>query len=511
MQKIIKENKKYLIEYLLICIIGILFLVFYAISTSPITSNFWGSDSAFFQMVGRNLNHGLVMYKDIFDIKGPYLFLIEYLGYAAGLGRYGVFIIEIINLCIVLYYIYRSVELVTKKNRTQCLIWTCILFFFILACTLDCGNLSEEYALPYLFASLWMYLRYKVNDHIGNSAFWYGICFTLASLGRVTNSAFICVLVLDVIINLMLDKKWKELFKCAALFIGGVIISSMPFIIYFISQGALSDMFKAVFTFSFKYSVESTLYERICTMRWPLLIVFFMEILICLKMYRHECKKVIILLLNCFVMFMVLTLGNAYIHYYQILIPSMLLVFWMWWQYKEENTATNKGVIIFICVSIVVNLVYFVPYSGRVVAAVGVNSQKIADTSFGQFARKIEQLDSYGRGSYGYESQEKVNDIMSKIPENARNSVFNYETNPHWLLLSGLKPYSKYCITADHFSCLSDEIADDLQNMFENRSPQYVVTNTNVIIDNVNVKGNLQNSYRMIYQNKEYTLYQKLS
>lgn len=89
-------------EYLLICVLGTIFLALYAISTSPLTSNFWGWDSAFFQMVGKNLNHGLVMYKDIFDIKGPYLFTIQYLGYATSNGRYGIFVIEILNLCITL-------------------------------------------------------------------------------------------------------------------------------------------------------------------------------------------------------------------------------------------------------------------------------------------------------------------------------------------------------------------------------------------------------------------------
>lgn len=73
-------------------------------------------------MVGKNLNRGLIMYKDIFDIKGPYLNFLQYLGYATGIGRYGVFIIEIINLSITLYFLQKSVDLVAKKYRTQCLI-----------------------------------------------------------------------------------------------------------------------------------------------------------------------------------------------------------------------------------------------------------------------------------------------------------------------------------------------------------------------------------------------------
>lgn len=73
-------------------------------------------------MVGKNLNRGLIMYKDIFDIKGPYLNFLQHLGDATGIGRYGIFIIEIINLSITLYFLQKSVDLVAKKYRTQCLI-----------------------------------------------------------------------------------------------------------------------------------------------------------------------------------------------------------------------------------------------------------------------------------------------------------------------------------------------------------------------------------------------------
>lgn len=110
-------------------------------------------------------------------------------------------------------------------------------------------------------------------------------------------------------------------------------------------------------------------------------------------------------------------MGNAYIHYYQILIPSILAAFWIWWVYLEDMNDIRKRMSIFLSVAIIFNLVYFVPYSGRIVAAAGLNAQKRAKTSFGKIAEKIERLDSYGRGTYGYKAQLQVKDILEKIPK----------------------------------------------------------------------------------------------
>ena len=99
--------------------------------------------------------------------------------------------------------------------------------------------------------------------------------------------------------------------------------------------------------------------------------------------------------------------------------------------------------------------------------------------------------------------------ILNKIPENERSSVYNYETSSQWLL-SGLEPYDKYCITADHFSMLSNEIFQHIQNLFEHREPMYIVTGRNVQIQNQIVQTYLEKDYTELYTNNIYTLYQKI-
>ncbi len=69
-------------------------------------------------------------------------------------------------------------------------------------------------------------------------------------------------------------------------------------------------------------------------------------------------------------------------------------LFQAYWQhfgyggYLEDMNDIRKRMSIFLSVAIIFNLVYVVPYSGRIVAAVGLNTQKRVKTSFGKIAEK---------------------------------------------------------------------------------------------------------------------------
>ena len=79
--------------------------------------------------------------------------------------------------------------------------------------------------------------------------------------------------------------------------------------------------------------------------------------------------------------------------------------------------------------------------------------------------------------------------------------------NTQWLLLSGLRPYSRYCTTADHFACLSKEIENEIKEMFEDHEPKYIVTNADAEMENQFVKGRIQQDYSRICKNELYALY----
>lgn len=68
----------------LICVLSGIFVYFWSGSTSPVISNFYGDDSAMFQIIGKAWCDGKIPYVDTFDHKGPFIFLINALGSSMG-------------------------------------------------------------------------------------------------------------------------------------------------------------------------------------------------------------------------------------------------------------------------------------------------------------------------------------------------------------------------------------------------------------------------------------------
>ena len=74
------------------------FLAVCALSTTPLLQYNVGQDAAFFRLVGKGMTQGMLPYRDFFDMKGPYLFLMEYLGQLLFPGRTGAFLLECVCL-----------------------------------------------------------------------------------------------------------------------------------------------------------------------------------------------------------------------------------------------------------------------------------------------------------------------------------------------------------------------------------------------------------------------------
>ena len=75
-------------------------------------------DSAVFLYIGRRMTEGKIPYLDLFDHKGPLLYLIEYLGCLLTPGRFaGVWFFEIVSLFVTLYLSCRAARILTKEDN----------------------------------------------------------------------------------------------------------------------------------------------------------------------------------------------------------------------------------------------------------------------------------------------------------------------------------------------------------------------------------------------------------
>ena len=175
-----------------------LFAAIYSTTTTPLLSGRWGTDSAFFIIVGQGMAKGLLPYRDFFDMKGPYLFFLEFIGQKICIGRTGAFIIQCINLSVCLYIAAKISDLFAK---TFIRIHRCLCFlpmFLIAAVTFEGGNLTEEFCLPTILLSIYFCLKY-FKDSEEKKSYKHPVLFSLYNgfaVGyicfiRITNAATI--------------------------------------------------------------------------------------------------------------------------------------------------------------------------------------------------------------------------------------------------------------------------------------------------------------------------------
>ena len=140
---------------------------------------------------------------------------------------------------------------------------------FIASFTFEGGNLTEEFSLVPLLSCLYVCLAFfrksEQSDTKGQkkiycySGAWFGFCFGILLMIRITNAALICAMTITVVIYLIISQKPKEMLLCAGMFIVGLIVALGPAILFFSMKNLLSELLEAMFVLGFKYSGEKHL------------------------------------------------------------------------------------------------------------------------------------------------------------------------------------------------------------------------------------------------------------
>ncbi len=480
----IKFKNKNLIFYFLILLCTFMFLLLFSITTSPLCL-VAGYDSAFFKLVGKAMLNGKLPYRDFFDMKGPYLFLVEFLGQMICYGRVGIFILQWINLSLTTFIILRIYDLYGVKGNVSKVLLL-IPFFCILNITIEGGNLTEEWSLFPLFLCLYYSLKYFKNikedinySHNPKWAFLYGIGFGYIALIRITNTALICSIVLCICIILIKYKEYRNLWNNALCFFGGVTLISLPIILFYLNAGLLKEMLYSVFVFGFKYSSEKGIFQHIAELRKSFCGLYIIAPLISI-FFKKNSRMILFSSVSAISIMCSLITGNNYTHYYMLLLPLIILA-------EVELAETDKKTTPFkVAVCFVI---------AATVLAVVRNLMNIHMVNPDTLWFK---QDSY---------IEKVNatDIVDHIPEEDRDSVFTYDVNLYWYEYTDVFPCIKYCGWQSHYIELVPSIEYELIDIIEEKTPKWIV----LPVEDINIPEYLKeefDKFDCIYTNDEYKL-----
>ena len=410
-------------------------------------------DALVFQIVGDGWRDGLIPYRDLFDHKGPLLYLIQIIGNFIWPGKAGVFILEVLFAVATFELIFRCGQILRCPSVLNYAgIATAMILF---AAYLEGGNCVEEWSLPFQLLPLYLVLKYLKGriSSITVPALITGICFGAVAMIRINNNCIICGLAVFLIIYWCIHKQYSQITKCIAWFFAGCLLSVAPFIIYFAATGSLNEMVYANFIFNMHYKANWNApmgleqYARNTVRLLPCIILPIMSFLYC----RKQSKSVFgLMTLISAVTFIVFLTGNGFSHYYLMVIPIAALC------------VQTSG---------------FSPVTGYLAAAV------IALPVIGYYiSLPLQRIDNIKKEQARYSSLTNDNFIQSIIPECELDSIYTFGTPEvgGTLILTGHYPIGKYFFMQMTFPKVDDFVKNDIRNDFSTHNPLWVIASHDV-------------------------------
>ncbi len=233
---------------------GLLLLLF-SWSTSPLYLTY-GCDSPFFQIIGLGITQGKIPYVDLFDHKGPVPFFMNALGYSLGLGRSGLFIVQVLWMTVTLKLMYMTVSLFVSNSRQR--FSAMALTMLPLIDFITEGNQVEEWQLPFIALTLFLLCRYMLSGqphHPVWQSMVYGLCFGMVFYNRPNDGVmWIGALFFGLLLRWIVRKYYREIAGNIIAFIGGFVIITVPILTYFAVHDAVDDMIFGMIVHNIRYA-----------------------------------------------------------------------------------------------------------------------------------------------------------------------------------------------------------------------------------------------------------------
>lgn len=287
-----KKNRKFpktaFKEMLLWLVLSFVLMLFLTRSSFLYPYNNWDDSNSYFSM-GKSMFHGALIYRDLFDQKGPYLYFLY--GLCSLISRTtfrGVFIMEVLLGAADLALLCRILELFCRPRTS--IILTPLLFTCMCASkSFYWGGCAEEICLPFLLGTFYILLEYLMpaahsfsgrplpegsfsggvpaekplsgGVFAGRSSsgifparqvFLAGLCCGFVFNVKFTLMGFFLGFAVIVILSC---RSFREFLRLAGWFLSGALIPFIPWLIYFGIRGGLDDWYRVyIYTNVFRYS-----------------------------------------------------------------------------------------------------------------------------------------------------------------------------------------------------------------------------------------------------------------
>lgn len=314
--------------------ISFICLIVFAVNISPFTI-YEGCDSCVFKQMGLAILSGKTPYLDLFDHKGPVIYFINAFGLWIG-DRWGLFILNVINLGITLFFWNAIARLFVPINKS---FFPVLLGLILLIIVMDGGNMTEDWCLLPLSYALYIASRMLVKQAPITffESFAIGVCCGWVTFIRINILALIiCSLVLVTYLTYYSEQRRLLKKYFIGTFLGFSLVTIVILIFFYFRYGSAS--IEQLIYGSFIYNIEYVNHPSMSTLRFFFLnceeyrVFFILSIILCVYGYSYSKNSkqyhdlIIVYFLILSFVFSYLTLGRRpYLHYLITVTPLYVL------------------------------------------------------------------------------------------------------------------------------------------------------------------------------------------
>lgn len=310
-------------DYINLLIINLVLLI--TIVSSPII-NVVIEDPSIFLIVGKAMKDGLILYKEVTDHKGIYLFFMYYIAsLISDNSAIGILVISGLLSYVWTIVIYKITMLLTNENRKNSFITAVLMCcFFNLAELTQFGLYSEFFALVSYSISVYYYIKYKNNNHEMHDkryAFIYGISIAFTFNIKLNYVIIYIPFLVDILYNLIKYKQYSNIKDSIKSGFIGLLLGHVPAWTYCILNDCLSDMYyrtiieNVIYTTN-KSGLDNLLYILIYNLSNPLLIFIHLSMIVTIHLIKDKRQKITYIftvILNLFILVQSGRIANHYI------------------------------------------------------------------------------------------------------------------------------------------------------------------------------------------------------
>ena len=321
--------KKVKDNWIIILSVVISIIIYFLISENLTLNEIYGKDVNVWKYIANMIQDGRIIYKDLFDHKGPILYLFYYL-----FINYEI-ISELVIFIVNEIFIYKITKIVlsNKYTKFKSIIVTTI-SMIILFITLEDFPNTESYSIPFILISLYYFVKNLILKYNAKSFVVIGFCMSIVLFLRANIIVLWIIIYLYYMAKMIVKGNLRELFRIISYTILGMAICIVPIVIYLMHNNILKEFIEYYLIFNLKYAsagtqntiLETCIYFFTVTLFIHPIIIFINILLIFLKKNIKDRKLLIINLIYYIVsIYIVISPKREYLHYAIILMPCVII------------------------------------------------------------------------------------------------------------------------------------------------------------------------------------------